>query len=117
MLLVGVVSDYIALPPLPGAESPGPFRFAAPDALDSVLRSGGFSGYTIEDQKMTFEFASIDAYLQIVSEVAGWARRLQTLSPDDLSRLRQSVVDAAQPYCRDGRVRVEAAVHCAVGRK
>lgn len=117
MLLVGVVGQFIALPPLPGAEAPGPFRFAAADTLESMLRSGGFSRLTIEDRRMTFEFSSVDAYLQIVSEVAGWTRRLQALSPGDLSRVRQSVTKAAQPYCIDGCVRVASAVHCAAGRK
>jgi hypothetical protein len=117
MVLVGVMSRFIALPALPGAEAPGPFRFAATDALQSMLRSAGFSTVTIEDRMMTFEFPSVDGYVQIVSEVAGWTRRLQALSADDVSRLRQAVADAAQPYCVDGRVRVGAAVHCAAGRK
>lgn len=117
MVLVSVISPFIALPPLQGAGAPGPFRFAAADALESLLRSGGFSSLTIEDRRMTFEFPSVDAYLQIVSEVAGWTRRLQALSPDDLSRLRKSVADGAQPYCVDGHVRVGAAVHCAAGQK
>jgi SAM-dependent methyltransferase len=117
MVLVGVMSTFIALPPLPDADAPGPFRFAASRALESVLRSGGFSTFTIESRTMTFDFPSVDAYLQIVSEVAGWTRRVQALSADDQSRLRQAVEEAAGPYCVDGRVRVGAAMHCAVGRR
>jgi ubiquinone/menaquinone biosynthesis C-methylase UbiE len=117
MVLVGVVSTFIALPPLPGADAPGPFRFAAAKALESVLQSGGFSTFTIESRTMMFDFSSIEAYLQIVSEVAGWTRQLQALSADDQFRLRQAVAEAAGPYCVDGRVRLGSAVHCAVGRK
>lgn len=117
MVLVGVMSTFIALPPLPGADAPGPFRFAAAEALASVLESGGFSTFTIENRRLTFDFPSVEAYLQIVSEVAGWTRRLQALSPDDRSRVRQAVAAAARPYCVDGKVRVGAAVHCAAGRK
>jgi SAM-dependent methyltransferase len=117
MTLAGIVSTFIALPPLPGADAPGPFRFAAAEALESVLRSGGFSTFTIEHRTMTFDFASVEAYLQIVSEVAGWTRRLQALPDSERSRLRQAVADAVAPYCIDGRVRVGSAVHCAAARK
>jgi SAM-dependent methyltransferase len=117
MTLAGIVSTFIALPPLPGADAPGPFRFAAAEALESVLRSGGFSTFTIEHRTMTFDFASVEAYLQIVSEVAGWTRRLQALPDSERSRLRQAVADAVGPYCIDGRVRMGSAVHCAVGLK
>jgi enediyne biosynthesis protein CalE5 len=117
MVLVEVMSRFIALPPLPGLGVPGPFRFAAPDALESVLRAGGFSTVTIADLAMTFDFASIDEYLQIVSEVAGWTRRLNALSAEDLAHVRQAVADATAPYCVEGRVRMRSAVHCAVGQK
>jgi hypothetical protein len=66
---------------------------------------------------MTFEFPTVDAYLQIVSEVAGWTRRLQALSADELLRLRDAVALAVQPYCATGTVRLGAAVHCAAGEK
>lgn len=117
MVPLGVMSTFIALPPLPGAGTPGPFRFAAAEALETVLQSGGFSTFTIEHRTMTFDFPSVEAYVQIVSEVAGWTRRLKTLSASDQSRLRQAVAEAVGPYCVDGRVRVGSAVHCAVGRK
>lgn len=117
MVLVSIMSRFIALPPLPGADAPGPFRFAAAEALASVLQSGGFSTFTIENRRLTFDFPSVEAYLQIVSEVAGWTRRLQALSAGDQSRVRQAVADAAAPYCVAGRVRLGSAVHCAAGRK
>jgi SAM-dependent methyltransferase len=117
MVLSGVMSRFITLPPFPTRGTPGPFRFAAVQALESVLRSGGFSTFTIEDRAMLFEFPSVDAYLQIVSEVAGWTRRLQALPPADVSRLRQAVVHAAQSYEEAGQIRIGAAVHCAAGQK
>jgi SAM-dependent methyltransferase len=117
IVLLSVMSAFVALPPLPGADAPGPFRFAATETLESVLQSGGFSTFEIENRTMTFDFPSVEAYLQIVSEVAGWTRKLEALSSGDRFRLRQAVAEAAGPYCVDGRVRVGSAVHCAVGRK
>jgi SAM-dependent methyltransferase len=117
MLLVSEVTRFIELPPLPGAGAPGPFRFAAAGALESALRLVKLSGLRIDHRGMTFEFPTVDAYLQIVSEVAGWTRRLQALSADDVLRLRQSVALAVQPYCVNGVVRLGAMVHCAAGLK
>jgi SAM-dependent methyltransferase len=117
MVLVGLLGTFMALPPLPGGDAPGPFRFAERQALESVLQSGGFSRFTIENVTMTFDFPSVEAYLQVVSEVAGWTRRLEALSPDAQFQLRQAVAEAAEPYCVGGRVRIGSAVHCAFGRK
>jgi SAM-dependent methyltransferase len=117
MLLVSVVSRFIELPPLPGAGAPGPFRFAAAGTLESALRLVKVSSLRIDHREMTFEFPTVDAYLQIVSEVAGWTRRLQALSADDMLRLRQSVALAVQPHRMNEAVRLGAAVHCASGQK
>jgi hypothetical protein len=73
--------------------------------------------YFRPDRVMTFDFASVDAYLQIVSELAGWTRHLEALSSAEVAHLKQAVADAAEPYCNAGRVRVESAVHCAAGEK
>jgi ubiquinone/menaquinone biosynthesis C-methylase UbiE/uncharacterized protein YbjT (DUF2867 family) len=117
MILVDLMRQFTALPVLPSVGAPGPFRFAAADALESLLQAGGFSSVTLDNRVMTFDFASVDAYLQIVSELAGWTRHLEALSSAELAHLKQAVADAAEPYCNAGRVRVESAVHCAAGEK
>jgi hypothetical protein len=94
MVLVSVMSAFVALPPLSGADAPGPFRFAATETLKSVLQSGGFSTFEIENRTMTFDFPSVEAYLQIVSEVAGRPKALSTPTTFPKTRRRASLPSA-----------------------
>jgi ubiquinone/menaquinone biosynthesis C-methylase UbiE len=117
MLILGVISRFISLPPLPEATAPGPFRFAATGQLESVVRAGGFEHPTLERQVMTFEFESVDEYAQVVTEVTGWRRRVDALSADDLARFRAALTGAIQPFLDNGRVHLQATVRCAFGRR
>jgi enediyne biosynthesis protein CalE5 len=117
ILVLGVIGKFITLPPLPGATAPGPFRFAPPGELDAVVRAGGFTDFVTESQVMTFEFASVDEYLGVVTEVTGWRRRMESLSQDDLLRLKQAMTEAVGPYSDAARVRLQATVRCAFGEK
>jgi enediyne biosynthesis protein CalE5 len=117
MLILGVISKFIALPPLPEPTAPGPFRFAAVGALESVVRAGGFANPAIESHVMTFEFESVDEYIHVVTDVTGWRRRMEVLSADDLSSFKLALTQAVQPHIHDGRVRLLATVRCAFGRK
>jgi hypothetical protein len=117
MLILGVITTFIELPPLPGPAAPGPFRFAAAGALESVVSAGGFPNPAIESHMMTFEFVSVDEYIQVVTDVTGWRRRVEMLSDDDLSTFKLALSKAVQPYVDNGRVRLQATVRCAFGRK
>jgi SAM-dependent methyltransferase len=117
MLILGVISKFIALPPLPEPTAPGPFRFAAVGTLESVVRGAGFANPAIESHVMTFEFESVDEYIHVVTDVTGWRRRMEALSADDLSNFKLALTQAVQPHIQDGRVRLMATVLCAFGRK
>jgi ubiquinone/menaquinone biosynthesis C-methylase UbiE len=116
MLILGVISQFIELPPLPEPSAPGPFRFAAAGALESVMRAGGFANPTIETLTMTFQFESVEEYLQVVTEVTGWQRRMDGLCAEDLSNLKAALTEAVRPT-QNGHVRLEATVRCAFGHK
>jgi hypothetical protein len=107
MLILGVISRLISLPPLPEATAPGPFRFAAAGELESVVRAGGFEHPTIERQVMTFEFESVDEYAQVVIEVTGWRRRVDALSAGDLARFRAALTGTIEPLLENGRVHLQ----------
>jgi ubiquinone/menaquinone biosynthesis C-methylase UbiE len=116
MIMHDVISRFVALPALPEARSPGPFRFAAEGELDSMLRSAGFADVTTDCLEMPFSFESAEEYLTIVTEVTGWTRRLERLSGDDVSRLRAAVTEAVEPYQVNGGIRLPATVRCGFGR-
>jgi hypothetical protein len=117
MLILGVISQFIALPPLPEPTAPGPFRFAPAGSLEAVVRAGGFVNPTGESLVMTFEFESVDEYLQVVTDVTGWRRRIDALRADDLSSLKLAVTEAVRPHIENGRIRLQATVRCVFGRK
>jgi ubiquinone/menaquinone biosynthesis C-methylase UbiE len=117
MLMLDVISKFITLPALPDAKAPGPFRFSEPGELESVLRAAGFDNFTVESQTMTFEFGSVAEYLDVVSEVTGWKRRIVTLPDPELSRLGLALKEAVEPHLDGGRVHLQATVRCAFGSK
>jgi SAM-dependent methyltransferase len=117
MVIVGVIARFITLPPFPGAAAPGPFRFASVDDLGSVLRAASWSRITIETRAITCEFQSVDEYLDVFVDVAGWKRRRESLSDQETSRLRQALEEAVRPHVEHGRLRLVATMHCAAAEK
>ena len=117
MLILGVIRKFIALPPLPEPTAPGPFRFAAAGALESVVRAGGFANPTVERLVMTFEFESVDEYLHVVTDVTGWRRRMEVLCADDVSNLKVALTETVRPFIQNGHVCLQATVRCAFGCK
>jgi ubiquinone/menaquinone biosynthesis C-methylase UbiE len=117
MLILDVISKFIALPPLPAPTAPGPFQLAADGSLESVVRAGGFANLAIESHVMTFEFESVDEYIHVVTDMTGWRRRMERLSAHDLSNFRFALTQAVRPHSQDGRVRLLATVRCAFGSK
>jgi hypothetical protein len=81
------------------------------------MRAGGFANPTIETLTMTFQFESVEEYLQVVTEVTGWRRRVDGLSADDRSNVKAALTEAVRPHTQNGHVRLEATVRCAFGRK
>ena len=59
-VIADVASRFMELQAQPGPAQPGPFRLAESDALDALLRGGGFSEYAVEDHTMTFALQSAD---------------------------------------------------------
>jgi hypothetical protein len=81
------------------------------------VRAGGFVNATAENLVMTFEFQSVDEYLQVVTDLTGWRRRMDALRAADVSSLKVALTEAVRPHIQSGRIRLEATVRCAFGRK
>jgi enediyne biosynthesis protein CalE5 len=114
--LVGeLAASFLALSP-PDPEAPGPFRLAESGTLKSLLRTSGFSDVSVESLSMTLECASIAEYLQIFTDLA-WKSRIASLSDADARRFRDAVLQVAEPFLQNGRLRLVATSLCASGRK
>jgi len=114
-VITGVATRQLGFQPSePGA--PGPFRFAAPDALEPLMRSAGFSDVLVESCPAAFECASADQYCQMFGELA-WKARMAALSAENRARFVNEVDEAVQPHWSEGRLRLVATSLCASGVK
>jgi SAM-dependent methyltransferase len=114
-VITGVATRQLGFqPPEPGA--PGPFRFADPRTLESLLRGAGCSDVRVESCPAAFECASADQYIQMFGELA-WKTRMSGLSTEERMRLVNEVDEAVQPYSSEGRLRLVATSLCASGVK
>jgi len=100
----------------PQAGAPGPFRFASPTALETLLRTGGFSHVRVESRAVVFECVSVDEYFQLFSDIA-WGTRIAAIGDAERSALKDAVAQAVQPFVQDGRLRLVATSLCASGEK
>jgi enediyne biosynthesis protein CalE5 len=99
----------------PQAGGPGPFRFADPIELASLMQTAGFTDVRVESCQSTFVCASADEYCRMFGDLA-WKTRLSALAPDERSRFIAEVADAARRYSSQGRLRLVATSLCAYGR-
>ena len=101
-------------PPEPGGL--GPFRFAAADTLESLMRAGGFSDIRVESCSASFECASAAEYCQMFGDLA-WKTKITGLSSRERARFVGEVAEAVQPYWSEDRLRLVATSLCVAGLK
>jgi SAM-dependent methyltransferase len=112
----GAVSQFHAPTP-PNPNSPGAFRFAKPDVLESALRDAGFGNVTIASLAMPIDFESTQEYWEMFTAcAAGIKTKISTLSKEDQVKLRRLVDDFAAPHVVNGRLRLTATPLCAAAR-
>jgi hypothetical protein len=92
-----VASRLLALPS-PQPDGPGPFCFAVPDTLESLMRDGGFSEIRVERCSAVFECASASEYCQMFGDLA-WKTRLSRLSGEERARFVCEVDEASGRTC------------------
>jgi ubiquinone/menaquinone biosynthesis C-methylase UbiE len=113
--LGGVLSRFVDLPP-PDPKVPGVFRLAGPGALDVVLRAGGFDDVRVEALPLTFVYDSLEQYWDNQSAIAAPLKAaIDTMSPDDVVRLKAAVFEGLAPHLDGGQVRLTATPLCATG--
>lgn len=100
----------------PDPAAPGPFRLASATLLESMLRTAGFSRVHVKSCSATFECASAEEYVRLFSDFA-WKARLAALPDAARLRFQDAVRDGAEPFTKDGRLRLVATSLCASGEK
>src|SRR5262249_12082975 len=114
-VITSVAAPLLSLAePEPG--SPGPFRLASVELLESMLRAGGLVDVRVESRSATFEVGSPGEYCRVFGDLA-WKARIARLSDAQRAGFEHSVTEASRPFVREGRLRLAATSLCASGRK
>ena len=103
--------------PLTPPGVPGPFAFAAENALVHALASAGFDEVAAERVEFTMaEFDTVQSYFSYVCEIAGpIARMYAALAPEQREAFEREL---AQVVCKpDGSVRLAGTTWVASGRR
>ncbi|HEX5059391.1 MAG TPA: methyltransferase domain-containing protein [Kofleriaceae bacterium] len=116
--LFGPLAEALKLPP-PAPDTPGPFRLAAPGALERVVRDAGFTDVTVERVAITWTFASVAQHWEIFSVMAGpLERAIATLPESELAQLKQKLAESIAPFATaDGGLRFPGVEWCVSGTR
>lgn len=105
-------------PSPPDPDAPGVFRLAVPGLIERMLRDAGFENVAVESRPMAFEYASLEDYWEIQTDIAAPLKAaVSKLAEPELLQLKAGVFTAIGSYVLDGRVRLPAAALCVTGDK
>ena len=104
----------------PDPDAPGPFRLAAPGAVESVLRGGGLEVDVVEDVPLTWRASSLDEWWETVKDTSRMLSDvLARASADEAVRIRAGAERRLAPYVAgDGSLAVPSLARVALaGRR
>ncbi len=110
---LGAALQHMPPPPLPAPDAPGPFSFADPERVRSILTGAGFGAVTLDDTRRTLRVGaggSLDETVEFLLQMGPTAAALRESSNASLVPLVTTAVrEALAPYASDGGVRMESA--------
>ena len=105
--------QHLPPPEPPPPNAPGPFAFADPDRVESVLESAGFGRVALHPFNTTLRISEASALPQAVLDLAriGPVSRLLADQPQAvLDTVFPAIEEALQPYFQQGALDLQAAV-------
>jgi SAM-dependent methyltransferase len=115
--MFGTVLRFLGKP-APPPDAPGPFRLAAPGALERVLREAGFTDITLERVEMTWELDSVDMHWNAIRDLAAPVDAAAKALPEaELARMRAAIAAAIAPFTAASGVRIPGVALCASGTR
>lgn len=113
------VARFLPPPPAPtNPPEPGPFAFADPDYVRSVLGSAGFTDIVIEGATPTLRVAdTLDDAVAFQSQVGPLSRALSLLEGAELEQATKAARDALAPHMTQSGLDLGAAVWIVAARR
>tara|TARA_R110001592_G_scaffold363372_1_gene686132 strand:+ start:254955 stop:255803 length:849 start_codon:yes stop_codon:yes gene_type:complete len=98
-------------PPVPNA--PGPFAFANPARLESILTEAGFTDIRLQPFNTALrisEAATLGQAVQELTRIGPMGRLLQDQTQQTLDKVFPALETALQPYFREGALELDSAI-------
>jgi ubiquinone/menaquinone biosynthesis C-methylase UbiE len=110
---------HVALPPPPPLGAPGPFAFADPDRVRSLLTAGGFTEVSFIPYETALSMGgatSTDEAVEFLLEIGPISRLLETSGDGTRLRVAREVYAALSPYTSSGGVSLGGAAWVVLAR-
>jgi len=117
---LAAATRHVPLPPPASPDAPGPFAFANPDRVRSLLTTAGFTGVNLESHEAELTMGggtTVDEAVDFTLENGPISRLLADASKDIRSRVTEELRTALAPYAKEGGVRLGGAVWIVTARR
>jgi SAM-dependent methyltransferase len=97
--------QHLPPPEKPDPHAPGPFAFADPERVRSILENAGFSDVAIAPHQAEIRFGeapSLEASVRQLAEIGPVGRLLVDVEADTKEQVFAAMEEALAPYYRDG---------------
>lgn len=104
---------FLPPPERPDPTAPGPFAFADPERVKSILNSSGFVDIRLEPAAVTLCFDGADTLeenVQGLVQIGPLATMLADADQSTRDKVQAAVVDALQPYSNKGSLQLPGSV-------
>jgi hypothetical protein len=120
-LLVPLRAAYQHVPKLPqlGPEDPGPFSFASPDRVKTILDQAGFADVTVEPHDLELDVAAgegIETAVEAAASIGPAHRAMEGQNAETRAMAIASIREALRPYVRGTSVGLGAAIWIVTAR-
>jgi SAM-dependent methyltransferase len=110
---MATVLEHVPAPEPPPPGTPGPFAFADPKYVETILTEAGFEGIKIDPLNLTLSVGpalTLEESVEFLMEMGPSARLIKETGEEEKEAIRQSLVKALKDYYKDGALQMKGAI-------
>lgn len=120
-MMVPFMAAMPHLPPMtpPAPDAPGPFAFADPDRVRSILTTAGFTNVDLEEVTQTLNIGagtSVEQTVEFLVQMGPTANAVRDASPEVRQKVIDSVTEALRPFDSPDGVRMSSSTWVVTAR-